>query len=700
MTVDLVARLTNSLQEQEISYCHWKSNTSLGAALAGDTDLDILVAEGDKERFESVLSNLGFVRAVSPHESWFPGIYHYYGYDSESEKIVHTHLHYKLILGCDLLKNYHLPLENVLLQNVTESMGVKTPLCELEFIVFTIRMVLKRRFLPLLLGNPRRWFKAVSGKGVGGLSRSAKTELDDLFGRAEREKVSKLLKEYFPFISNELFNFCLTSICTSPSKYSWLIAGCRLGRALKPFRRHCWPIAEMLAAKRVFCNCIKSFWGRMGFSVWRKKRLAGCGKIIAIVGGDGSGKSTNVEELSGWFGKWFDMRTMHMGKPGGFVLSLLRNYSRIRRKFIPNIGAEFCDTLIALAVSRSRYKDFQKAKGLRAKGVLVVLDRFPTPYIKYMDSPRIREMTGGKRFYSVLARREEKYYERIRGVDELIVLQLDPQIAKRRRPNDVEGNLAKRSSEIWTKQWPDGYAHIIDAGKPLEKVQHQVRDIAWEGITKKLKIVEIIGPAGSGKSALAEHLAKTTTNVQTHISVWEHKMQFCKTFFRILPRLIYLLPEKLPFRYMKVMVNAQVVLDLLQEHKKRPVLDCRCIVLHGGPIFLLAAFQIEWGSKIKNKRIKAWIKDMAKKGRNVFDMVIWLDADNRTLMSRINNRQQLHRMKRAPQETVEEFLDCYRSIFKAIVFAAGNGVLSVKYVDTGHLSLDEVTADIIKTVIS
>lgn len=81
MTLELIAKLIRALEKEEVSYCHWESNTAVEETLRGINDLDILVSKEDEKKFVSILSELNFLRVFSPHETWFPGIHHYYGYD-------------------------------------------------------------------------------------------------------------------------------------------------------------------------------------------------------------------------------------------------------------------------------------------------------------------------------------------------------------------------------------------------------------------------------------------------------------------------------------------------------------------------------------------------------------------------------------------------------------------------------------------
>ncbi|MHC4124508.1 MAG: hypothetical protein ACYSSI_13110, partial [Planctomycetota bacterium] len=421
MTLPLISRLIQSLEKEGISYCHWKGNATIEKALSGVKDLDILVAEEDKERFISILSRLNFIRVISSEDSWFPPMRHCYGYDAVSDKMVHVHVHYELILGFDLIKNYHLPVEQAFLQSAACSSGLKTPASELELIVFVIRMVLSCRPLLLFLGrHPRYLFKALFGKGPDTLLKSARrNELDYLLKNTDREKLKKYRHKHFHFISDRLFDYCLSSIFPNGSFYTWLMAGLRLRRVLKPYRRHSSITTMALTLQRCFMMRMNTVFCLLGWRRPQRKWMEHGGKIIAFVGGDGAGKTTGIREVKMWFGKYFNVRTIHMGKPPKgvlwyFALILLG----IRRFVFMKPKNNFHQSLIYCLVARYRYRAFRRAMQLRSNGALVCLDRMPLPEMKHMDKPRIRELTGGRGIYAPLIRIEEGYYARIKGADE------------------------------------------------------------------------------------------------------------------------------------------------------------------------------------------------------------------------------------------------------------------------------------------
>ncbi len=700
MTLKLITDLIRAFDEENIAYCHWKSNTAWDETLSGINDLDILVAKDNKKKFISILKQLYFIRALSPNEAWFPDICHYYGYDKNDGKLVHIHLHYSLILGYDLIKNYHIPIENAYLQSAAECCGLKTPSCELDIIVFVIRMVLKRRFLTLLLGHPRHWLNALIGKGRGGLSKADQLDLERLLNESNKANIEKWRKKYFPFINVGLFNYCLDSISCDPKPYSWLVAGLRLSRVLKPYQRHNTVKTTLLITKRSVMMKLNSILCRLSLKKPQKKRPVYGGKIIAFVGGDGAGKTTNIEEANNWFGKYFNVRTIHIGHPPrSMLLFLISVFSKIWKTITGGKGSNFSRALILWCVGRDRYRCFHKARTLRGKGFIVLLDRIPLPGITAMDTPRVRILTGGKGIYSWLANREEYYHARIKGVDEIVVLKLDPQIALQRRPEDNPQELLERSGQIWNKKWSTDYAYIVDASLPLEEVKQIIRRRVWQVISQKPKIVEILGVADSGTSTVAGLLLKKVPYVHTRFPVEEYRWAYLKNFIKTLPVFIYFALDsknRVSGIHLRSVVNISTTLDVLQRQKNKGLLNFKVLAFDQGPIFQLCAIRLM--QMEKSNIMSSWLTAIEKQVVKVFDGVVLLDTDNNILKSRINKRRQGHRIKHNSGDDIESFLEQYRTIFQKVVANKDNNMLTIHRIDTGTLSADEVAAEIIKIV--
>ncbi len=687
--------LLEALEKAGVSYCHWKSNTAILATLKGETDLDILVDPEQKAVCLEILKQSGFRRVLDPDDKRFPGMSHYLAYDEENGRWVHVHLHFCLLVGDDLIKNYHIPVTRAFLESAKPFHGVYLPPVELEFIVFVLRMTLKRRLLSVLirlcflLGNPVHWVKVLVGRFSPPLPPSAQREFADLAERSHPEKLAQMLLEHFPLVSMDLFQQCRLSLEDDAPRFSWLSAGRRLSRALAPWRRHPPAATVAVIVRNAFNARVRSLLRRcLGLNLSGKTPESG-GRILAFVGGDGAGKSTMVEETLNWLERYFYATRLHMGKPPRgplwyFSQTILKTWERLGIRSGENIRQSVRFWLVA----HGRYRTYRRAVRLRKRGAIVLFDRIPLPGSRYMDTPRIVGLPGAESWLlKRLARMEEGWHEQIRA-DELIVLRLDPRIAAERRPYDDPEMLAKRSGEIWNRQWPAPYAHLVDASQPLEEVIRQVRSLVWNILGRKARVIELIGPAGSGKSTLAGELRNRFYNMQTTFSARYHLLTTLGVGLRRLPWLLAGVLRGIPVRHLKHAVYTETVLGLLAPKQRRRFCPGRNIVLEIGPLFYLVFLEKEGG-----RFFKEWLQQMRKQLATSVDLFVWLDASDDLLSARINERTKWHRVKHGAPQEIKAFLADYRASF-ARVSGSGTEALPIRNIDTGQLDIFEC-ADIV-----
>src|SRR6266487_82316 len=297
--LDLIRRLCDALDGEKIAYCHWKSNIALDSSLSGDNDLDLLISRADAQRFTSILSRLVFKEARVSIGQQAPGTLHYYGYDEATGKIVHVHVYYQLILGRDVTKGYRIPIEKLFFEYATKIRLLKVPAPEFEFIVFVVRMVLKFSITDAILG------------GKLSLSTAAPRELEYLKSQVSQACMYDILKRHLPSIDAKLFDDCLRSL--QPDCAIWTRLGVRK-RLQNRLNAHASrsQISDIFLG--VFRQVTEIVLRRM-FGYSPQKRITHGGTMIALIGGDGSGKSTTVNELYTWLHEIFDVVKIHMGRP-------------------------------------------------------------------------------------------------------------------------------------------------------------------------------------------------------------------------------------------------------------------------------------------------------------------------------------------------------------------------------------------------
>jgi thymidylate kinase len=479
----LVRTLCEELNSKGIAYCHWKSNAMLDRSARGDTDLDLLIGRADVQRFTGILCRLGFKQAQDPKAPQMPGVLNYYGYDKEADKLIHVHAHYQLVLGHDATKNYRLPVERPYLESSVQGDLFKVPAPEFELIIFVIRMALKHSTWDAILG------------GQGTLSVAERQELEYLKARASQTRIYDTLDQHVPCVDAALFDDCMRSLQPNWPFWGRVMVGQRLESRLRAHaHRSQIPDVCLKLWRRAVGVVRKRILGQVS-----RKRMASGGAMIALVGGDGAGKSTVVDGLHTWLSKEFDTVKVHMGKPPWSWTTLavrgtmkigrslgLYPYTRspIRYTFDINSVAfpgypwllrEFC-------TARDRYLAYTKARRFATNGGIVICDRFPLPQVQLMDRPQSERMTTTvrtNRFIRFLIEQEEKYYRPMTLPELLIVLKLDPEIAVQRKPDEDAASVRARTTEIWELDWQQTHAHVIDASQSKAEVLSKLKALVW-----------------------------------------------------------------------------------------------------------------------------------------------------------------------------------------------------------------------------
>ncbi len=484
-----LAGLFEALDRRGIRYCHWKSNLRLGWGLAGRTDLDLLVDPEYERPFKLILGGLGIKPLLAPVSKRYPGLEHYLGFDPQTGRLFHLHVHFALVLGEQFVKNYTLPLEKHFLHSSRPCCGVEVPAPELELIVLVLRALLKYR--------DRDGIKDILGIRSPGIPEHILDEITWLLEGTSIEQVEAALPTLPLDIRPKTVTAFLETVRGDPRDGRRLLRlRSQVRRALRPYQRRSRLISTLkyfqVLAQKIFIQRARPD---------KQMSLPGRGLTVALVGVDGAGKSTLAGELSRWLRWKLDAPLHYLGSKQPSVWTnwsyiLFRAMRRGHREASAILSEDnlIAKTLLGLrqtflalhhlSVGHDRVGRYRRGVREAGRGSVVVFDRFP--FASPLDGPEIQMMDGG-RLVEWMAKVEQRLYRRFEPVDLLVVLEASPEVSLRRKPDHAPETirakgaaLAALKSRLETETGWDWVA--LDADAPLDDVLLQLKGLVWAAL--------------------------------------------------------------------------------------------------------------------------------------------------------------------------------------------------------------------------
>ena len=460
----LLERLADALESSGIQYCQWKGHWSSHRWANGYGDVDLLVSREALARFRSQLGELGFKPAHPQGDRGLPGVESYFGFDPGVPRLLHLHVHYQLVLGDYWKPVYRIPLERELLDRAVPGQLFRIPPPTLQFLVFVLRLMLRQVGRPLL-SLQSRWTSGVQ------------IQLESLEASSSQEELSALLNAHLN-LDLALFQRCVRSLRGECSKLDRAVLPWLLHRPLRPLSRYPTAGALLSAAAETLFSGSRASTGL---------RLTSGGAVVALVGGDGAGKSTSARELVQWLSPSLPTKHAHLGNPPkslitlavGATLKLQQQLQQLLKRPSPTAG--LVELLRHVCTARDRYRLHVKVQRFAAAGGIAICERYPIEQNQALVGPVIPGLIPGpaSRAAEWLRRAEAWYYDRIRRPDAVCVLRLHPELAVERKPEEPAEYVRTRGRIVWETDWSSTGAHLVDASRPLPEVLQRLKTIIW-----------------------------------------------------------------------------------------------------------------------------------------------------------------------------------------------------------------------------
>ena len=499
MTAKLIDSLIDALNQENLRYCHWKSNFSLAESLSGETDLDLLIDRKSLSRTLIILLEIGFKPAGTKSGLDPDGIFHYYGMDAPTGQLIHVHLFSSILTGESFVKTHLLPFENMLLENTYSIGTMKVASRAAELVIFIVRTFIKYGSLLDVL--------VLAGK-----AEMLRDELAWLQNGSELSDSLALLNKYCPVLDEALFLECLNVLKENASLPKRILLAQKVRRRLQVYAKYHLP-GLASAYSQLLWEKTQRFLKRRR----RNKSLKTGGVVIAFVGAEATGKSTLVSETGNWLTQIFSTRIIHAGKPPStWVTAPLNAILPLLRRFLPQLrttrqdgkSAASAEILLpttskglsgliyavrSISLAWDRRQLLVQARYHAANGDIVICDRYPSENIGTMDSPRLQEDhdLGGFKgsLYNWLARLERRFYKEIPPPDMVLKLKVSIETARQRNRDriklDKETDAYLEARHRQSREWcmaGTKYLYEIDTEQSLPNTILTVKRKIWEVI--------------------------------------------------------------------------------------------------------------------------------------------------------------------------------------------------------------------------
>lgn len=461
-------KLLADLKQNKVRFAHWKGNSHLLESLEGKTDIEILVQPDERHLFESVMKNLGYKRLQSQAWNSYPQVEDWIGFDNETGNLLHLHTHYALIVAIRYGRYLHLPWTDEFFDHlmIDEQTGWPVPEPELEAVILLIRICAKAE------GNAHKKQEVLSAKQqeLFTLLRNVKAERLELICNKLQLKVPADISERIQTILQE--------------------AGLAEAKNLAEYFYNQLPASQR---ENTFSSSLKSAYykyylktsrsySRFAGPVKQKKTISNGGKVIALIGSDGSGKSTLSNDITKWLTFKIDTHYFYMGK-----MPFIRSYDKqlfskadifVTGNKLSKILKKLIGDFYYVLMIKQKSDMLQIARKMSRQGSIIICDRFPQKDIMGInDGPKLQSLTN-----KWPSRIEMKLFNQITeaGADVVFRLQVPPEVAHKRKPEHSYAVIKQKCDNINKIAYANSPVIDLDASKPYDQVLLDVKREVWK----------------------------------------------------------------------------------------------------------------------------------------------------------------------------------------------------------------------------
>lgn len=475
-------------ETSNLNWCHWKSNVRLEQSLSGETDLDILVDSEQIEIFKIKLKKCKFFELKSLPWNNYSGVTNWIGHDANTGKLIHIHLHERLLTGLKSVKDYSLPWTKLFLEATIKDKNSGFPIIPpaLEVHLLMARELAKTsiisryyflKFKKTIIDR----FIIEEMRALLNLSKNKDIILwgNILWENNNSREISKILisKDWSEFRNLNKLSKLTHNILNQYTNKSWYIS---------------FLLKVLNVSYRNITLYLSNFFEKFSTKMTLKKKAP----IIAIIGCDGSGKTSLNDALQRWLDWKVESKTLYLGSKDNLIRILEKIFKNNKSKRILNIKKDirnknFIKLFFSIYSAQIKLFKLKKAKYLSSKGKIILTDRFPqNEFLGHIyDSSSDLSINQLSLLERIIFKYEKFIFQKIYSFkpDLIIKLLINPKVAKLRKPNHDFEVLMKKCS-VFEKLNFEGIHKIdIDANQEFEDVLKRTKNEVWEFINSKNK---------------------------------------------------------------------------------------------------------------------------------------------------------------------------------------------------------------------
>ncbi|HKY05401.1 MAG TPA: hypothetical protein VJQ56_10950 [Blastocatellia bacterium] len=219
-------------------------------------------------------------------------------------------------------------------------------------------------------------------------------------------------------------------------------------------------------------------------------------------------------------------------------------------------------------------------------------------------------------------------------------------------------------------------------------------------LTREASILELVGPAGAGKTSLLRAVGERDSMIRAGFRLrrLSHIPAITIDAILLLPIFFsyYRSGRNLDWLNIKRIILLNAFGRLLGRQAAK---GCHAIVLDEGPVFLMTWLHAFAHPAGETTRFRKWSESILAEWSERLDAIIWLDAPDEVLASRIRYRAKPHRVKEKNDQEIYDFISRYRASYEQVIsrLETGRGPRVIR-ISTAEKSTDRIADEVIAEV--